>query len=332
MFCIEAKIGAMPMRVKDYAHVHQTDFDHDQHRNSKDFDKIANVCVMRATEALKTPIGDYNQMHVNQLGDIFRSMAASQRGIRRMIDFEGPIDPQSVDALFLARVQLEGLFSFGLMLEDPKYVTTYVQDHWRKQYVEYLLAKEEAKLLARYGGFATPELQRLVILGNQFGITAAHIHTVDKEELDIPMPVGLAEAPIRPFPTPGKVIGKIGSSVDKKRMLERLYAKYVYLCSFAHALPEANLFKNMFDSRFSDRHFLADSEIKRGYEIRVVSEAYIASFMSIAQCTAELSVLYPNNMEIIEVACRAWKLLMGASLVSKAIWEIRTQKLLGAIL
>jgi|ERR1017187_7115271 hypothetical protein len=321
----------MPLRVKDYAHIHETDWDHSQHRDSKEFDKVGNVCVMRATEALKVPPDGYSQMHVNQLGDIFRSMMATQRGIRRMLDFEGPIDPQSVDVLLLARVQLEALFSLCLMLEDPKYVTIYVHDHWRKQYVEYLIAREETKLLERYQEFETPELQRLVILGDQFGITRAHIHTVDKEELGMPMPAGLAEEPIHPFPTPGKVIKKITSSPDKKRMLERLHAKYAHLCSFAHALPAANVFKNIFDSRFPDRKFLRDSEVKNRYERAVVSEAYLTSFMSIAQCTAELSVLYPNNIEIIEAACRAWKQLAGASLFTKAVWEIRTQKLLGAI-
>jgi len=321
----------MALRVKDYAHVHQTDFDHEQHRDSKEFDRIANICVMRATEVLKVPTGRYTQMHCNQIGDIFRSMVATQRGIRRMLDFEGPIDPETVDALLLARVQLECLFSLCLMLEDPKYVTAYVQDHWRKQYVEYLIAKEETKLLSRYQPENTPQLQRLVMLGQQFGIAPAHIHTVDKEELGIPMPAGMAEEPVRPFPTPGKGIKKITSSAEKKRMLERLYAKYVYLCSFAHGLPQANLYKNIFDSRFPDRKFLRDSDVKDSYRQQVVSEAYITSFMSISQCMAELTVLYPNSMEIIEAACRAWKQLSGASLVTKAVWEIRTRKLLGAI-
>jgi hypothetical protein len=248
-----------------------------------------------------------------------------------MLDFEGPIDPEAVDALLLARVQLEDLFSLCLMLEDPKYVTAYVQDHWRKQYVEYLIAKEETKLLSRYQLLGTPELQRLVMLGQEFGIAPAHLHTVDKEELGIPMPAGMAEEPIAPFPTPGKGIRKITSTAEKRRMLERLYGKYVYLCSFAHGLPQANLLKNIFDSRFPDRKLVRDSDVKNRYQLQVVSEAYLTSFMSISQCTAELTVLYPNNMEIIEAACRAWKQLSGASLVTKAVWEIRTQKLLGAI-
>ena len=321
----------MALRVKDYAHVHQADFDQGQHRDSKEFDKIANVCTVRATDALKVPTGAYTQMQCNQIGDIFRSMIATQRGIRRMLDFQGPIDPETVDALLLARVQLEGLFSLGLMLEDPQYVTAYVQDHWRKQYVKYLLVKEETKLLPRYQRFETPELQRLVMLGQQFGISPAHIHTVDKEELGTPMPAGMAEDPIHPFPTPGKAIKKITSSNDKRRMLQRLYANYVDLCSFAHGLPQANLFKNVFDTRFPDRKFFRDSDVKKSYLHEVVGAAYITSFMSISQCTAELTVLYPNNMGIVEAACLAWKQLSGASLITKAIWEIRTRRLLGAI-
>lgn len=321
----------MTLRVKDYAHVHQTDFDQGQRRDSKEFDRIANVCGMRATEALKIPTGSYTQMDCNQIADIFRSMIATQRGIRRMLDFEGPIDPETVDALLLARVQLEGLFSLCLMLEDPKYVTAYVQDHWRKQYVKYLIVKEETKLLLRFQQFSAPEFQRLVMLGQQFGITPAHIHTVDKEELSIPMPAGMAEHSIQPFPTPGKGIKRITSSAEKRRMLERLYANYVDLCSFAHGLPQANLFKNIFDSRFPDRKFYSDSDVKNKYLHEVVGEAYITSFMSISQCTAELTVLYPNNMGIIEASYRAWKQLSEASLITKAVWETRTRKLLGAI-
>jgi len=312
------RIGGMALRVSQYAHIHTTDFDHGKHRESKEFDRIANVCVTRVTEALKTPGGPFNQMHCNQLADIFTSMAGTHRGIRRMLDFEGPIDPQSVDALLLARVQLEGVFSVCLMLEDPRYVTAYVQDHWRKQYVEYLIAKEETKLLARYQGFATPELQRLVILGSQFGITPAHIQTVDAEELGMPLPAGVFETPIHPFPTPRKGIRKIVSSPEKKRMLERLYAKYVYLSSFAHGLPQANLFKNMFDSRFPNRKFVRDSDVKHSYEHRVVGEAYITSFMSIAQCTARAFGALPKHRHH-----RGGVPCMGATRGSKPFHESR---------
>jgi hypothetical protein len=73
-------------------------------------------------------------------------------------------------------LQSEGLFSLWLMLECPNYVTAYVQVHWRKQYVDHLLIKEETTLLARYQPFETADLQRPVMLGQQFGIGPAHLH------------------------------------------------------------------------------------------------------------------------------------------------------------
>jgi len=60
-----------------------------------------------------------------------------------------------------------------------------------------------------------------VILGQQFGIGPAHLHTVEKEEPGLPMPAGMAEQPIPPFPTPGKKITNT-SSIEKKQMLKRL--------------------------------------------------------------------------------------------------------------
>ncbi len=248
-----------------------------------------------------------------------------------MLDFKGPIDPETVDALLLARLQLEGLFSVCLMLEDIKHVTAFVQDHWRKQYVEYLIHSEETKHLPRYESHFAVERQRFVRLGQEFGVCSPHLHTVEYQELDVPMPTGMQQRAIGQFPTPGKVIGLIASSFEKQQMLKRLYAKYAHLCSFAHGLGQANLLKNTFDSRSPERKLLRDSEVKDRYELEVVGEAYLTSFMSIAQCTAELTVLYPNNMEIVEAASRAWKHLTGASLITKAVWEIRTRKLLGAI-
>jgi hypothetical protein len=319
------------LRVKDYVHLHETDFNHDEPRDAKEFDKIATACVNVATAALENPSGQYSQLHCNQMADIFRSLLATQRGIRRMLDYTGPIDAETVDVLVLARLQLEGLFSVCLMLEDVKHVTAFVQDHWRKQYVDYLINKEELQLLPRYGPKLTEDFERLLKLGHGFGITPAHRHTVEWQELEVPMPPGMAVQPIWQFPTPGKVINLIKSSDEKTQMLKRLYAKYAYLCSFAHGLGQANLLKNMFDSRSRDRRSIPDSEVKERYQFAVAGEAYLTSFLSIAQCTAELTALYPNDMEIVAAASHAWNQLSGGSFVTKAIWELRTRRLLGAI-
>ena len=60
------------------------------------------------------------------------------------------------------------------------------------------------------------------------------------------------------FPTPGRVINKLAKGTDKRRMLERLYPEYVFPCSFAHGLPDANLFKIMFNKDSKFRKFSRD--------------------------------------------------------------------------
>ena len=114
-------------------------------------------------------------------------------------------------------------------------------------------------------------------------------------------------------------------------MLERLYSKYVDLCSFAHGLAHANLFKNVFNSRSPHRHVASDAQIQERFQYDVLGEAYTLNFLSIAQSTAELTRLYPNDMELPAAAVDAWNSLCQASLLTKAIWEIRTKSLLGVI-
>jgi len=260
-------------------------------------------------------------------------MKATHRTIRRLLNHNAPIDPETVDALALARLQLEGLYAVCLMLEGPEHVTAYMQDYWRKKYVQYLLVKEETKLLPGWEEFyhSIEPVRRLILLGKEFGITANQQFTVEMEELGKPLPDGVLNETIPEFPTPGRAIRHIKSSQEKKKMLQRLYAKYGDLCSFAHGLAQANLLKMMFDNRSPQQKLSTDAEIKTRYEQEVVSEAYLTSFMSIAQCTAELTTIYPLNMDIVEAASRAWGQLSIASFLTKAIWEIRTRKLLGAL-
>jgi hypothetical protein len=320
----------MARRVSQYAYIHSTDFEFERHGDAREFDKIATVCVGRATTALETPGRGYTKLQCDHIGDVFRSMRATHRTIKRLLDHDGPIDPETVDTLALARIQLECLYAVCLMLEDPKYVTYYMQDYWRKKYVQYLLDKEETKNLARYQPHFAGQLEQLSNLAIQFGITQGQIVTVEIEELGITEPPGFVKESIPHFPTPGITLKELPES-DKKRMLQRLYAKYVDLCSFAHGLAQSNLLKLMFDNRSYYRKLSTDSQIKNRYEMEVKSEAYLTSFYSIAQCTAELTVLYPMDIEVVQIATKAWNDLSRASLLTKAIWEIRTRKLLGAL-
>jgi hypothetical protein len=235
-----------------------------------------------------------------------------------------------VDALALARLQLEGLYALCLMFEGSQHVDCFRRYYRRSTYVQYLLMREEVSGLQRFQEWASETPVDLIRLGLHFGVNNAQMCTVENEELGTPLPSGVHKESIPQFPTPGRAINHIAQG-DKRRMLERLYPKYQDLCSFAHGSGKANLFKLMFDERAPDAKFAADKERGDKFQDHVLGEAFRTSFFSIAQATAELTLSYPNSIELPSAAINAWNQLSEASLWTKAIWEIRTRNLLGAI-
>jgi hypothetical protein len=118
----------MRIRVSQYLHRHTTDINPERQMDAKEWDRLANVCVVRATAALQRDTNGYNKEQRDHISDMFNSMAATNRGIRRLLE-PGWGDPSTVDALALARLQLEGLYALCLMFESPQYV-----DCFRRSY------------------------------------------------------------------------------------------------------------------------------------------------------------------------------------------------------
>jgi hypothetical protein len=190
--------------------------------------------------------------------------------------------------------------------------------------------REETKALPRWNEFALKSPFWLTQLRDQFGITQEQQLTIEHEELGISLPSGFVKHLIPHFPTPGKVLTKIAAP-EKRRMLERLYPQYIELCSFVHGLPQASFYKMMFDKRSFHRTLINDEGVKERFQRLVVAEAFMMSFFSTVQATAELMVLYPANVELPSAAMKAWNPLSKAHLLAKAVWAIRTEKLLGVI-
>jgi hypothetical protein len=103
------------VKVSQVAHRHTTDIDITKEMHSKEWDRMANICIGRATSALKGNAPAYTKEQRNQLGDVFSSMAATSNTIRRVLEL-GCDEPGSVDALALVRLQLEGLYALCLIL------------------------------------------------------------------------------------------------------------------------------------------------------------------------------------------------------------------------
>jgi hypothetical protein len=321
-------MSKLPVSVCAYRHA--SDIDVNARFDANEWQGLLNVCIVRATRALENPSAGYSDLQRHHLADVFRSMAATHRTIRKLLGESGPDQPEGVDALPLARLQLEGFYTVCLMLEDSHWVDVYLQDHWRKQFIQFLLTREETSTLPRWREFALKSPFWLTQLRDHLGITQDQQLTIEHEELGTPLPSGFVKQPIPFFPTPGSSLRKI-TNPEKRRMVQRLYPHYVHLCSFAHGLPKANFYKMMFDKRSFHRTLISDEKVGERFQRLVVSEAFITSFFSIVQSTAELTFLYPTNVDLPSAAMKAWNPLLKAHLLTKAIWAIRTEKLLGVI-
>lgn len=146
----------------------------------------------------------------------------------------------------------------------------------------------------------------------------------------MPPPAGFFREPIRNFPTPGGVIKELPAG-PKRAMLERLYIEYQDLCAYTHGRSIAGFNKTVFDGRSAVRNMFPIAEIQKTFQQRIEADCQVYSLMSIAQSAAELTTLYPNDMELASAVTRAWNELNNAHLLANAVWNIRTKGLFGVV-
>ena len=319
-----------PITVQSCAYVHPDDIDPETHASANDIEVTKDKAVSRAIAALENDVAGWSHFHRANVQTLFEAMTATHRTIRKVLEF-GCQDPRSIDAMVLARVPLEHLYTLCLMFEDSNWIDVYLKDGWKKQYERFLLQREETKNLPRYDDYSKKSGPRNLETQRQFlGITDAQKAATDHVQLGTPMPEGLAREKITRFPSPSGVIDKIDEGA-KRRMLERLYPEYVFFCSFVHGLPDALLFRVMFDkdSRVPKQH--DDETIKDTFRRQVELPAYSTSLISIVQAVSELSTLYPADVDLKAAVTEAWEKIVEGMLLGRAIWAIRTKALLGVV-
>lgn len=316
--------------VASCAFVHTDDVDAEAHVDARPINEAMDICVARSRDALDEPTGNYTDFHRANIQNVFLSMQSTHRAIRKVLGW-GDEDPMSIDALALARLPLEMLYTLCLMFEEPSWVDTYLRDGWKKQYEHFLLQREETKHLKRCDEFNKAIGPRNIAMhGKILGITKGQAVTVEHLQFGTPMPAGMAKEKIQRFPTPGSVINQLAQG-PKRKMLERLYPEYVFLCSFAHGLPDANLFKMMFNKNSKFRGMWEEAEMRDTFQRQVAERAYTTSLISIVQAAAELTALYPANVELFAAVIKAWEEMSQGHLLGRAIWNIRTKNLLGVL-
>jgi hypothetical protein len=320
----------MTLPVSMIAHRHTTDIDENKRSDAKEIERLGFIAAERAKDALKKPLSGYDELQRFILEEVITSMKVTHGAIIAILSTcKGK--PESVDSLTLARVQLEGLYNFCLMLESSAFIDRYVKDGWSKRYIDLLLQQEEMKGLPRFDEFNNVLGPKFLEEGRtHYRITDAERLTIDHQQLGIPLPPGVKEARIQRFPTPREAIRETAQG-DRRRMLERLYPEYGDLSSFTHGLPHSNMLKGLLSPRSLHRRLFTEEQANASCAKDVTERAFIVSLMSIIQCAAELTEKYPTDVNLVAGVGEAWKSLSADTLLGKTIWEIRTRRLLGVI-
>jgi hypothetical protein len=318
------------IRIVDVAWPNTQDIDLDRHLDVPVLDSHVKRCAAAATSSLKTPPAGYSPLQAAHLSWMFDAMRFTHTTIRNLVA-KGVNSPECVDAVALARMQLEALYSVCLLVQGPSFVDIYVKSFWRDAYVIYLLDREERQGLPRFSEYlnqtALPLMEQL---RQASGVTDEEKATVELEELGTPLPTGMQLVKIRSFPTPGSVIGQV-THPERQQMLKRLYPEYKRLCGYAHGSAQSWMTKTAFWERSPLRRFHTEGEREKKYLNDVAELALFFSFFPVVQSTSELATLYPSDVELQRVAIEAWNLLSEMNLLGKIMWEVRGRTSLGVI-
>jgi hypothetical protein len=319
----------MRVRIKDFATPSRKDIDLDARYDAPQIDAIVNRCVAQVTDTLDKPTSYFTERDRGHLIQLFFSMKSTYLAIRKLLEHEDK-SPISASAMPLVRIQLETLFALCLMVEQPETISLYVKDGWKRFYVRHLWFKEESKALARVNRELTQVEPVLEKFRKISGVSDEEKLTIDIEELGVVPPAGFTAKPIRWFPTPGDVLDRV-KDADRKTMLARLLPEYEFLCSFVHVSPHSKLLPALFDHRQPFGAMFTAAERHGMFQKEIAGPALWLTLLSIVQACCDLVPVYQSDMTLVAALTEAWKTIQNFSLINQKIWELRAQKLLGAI-
>ena len=292
-------------------------------------DQLVNKCVDRVTDSLKQPAAQYTEMHRGHLAQMFFSMRHTHFTIRKLLQEEQ--HPTNVDAMPLARCQLETLFAICLIVEQPNFMDAYLKHGWKMQYLYHLVLVEQCRDLPRLRANLDVCVQALDGMRKLACVTDEEKATIDESEIGTPLPAGFNRKPIPKFPAPGEVITRI-QNANRQKMLLRLYPEYQFLCTYVHASPHGRSFRALFDKRqpFGEKLFTS-GQLEEMFMKEIAAPAILLDLLSLAQCCAEFVSVYPRDVELRGVLSEAWGALLDNTLIGRAVWELHTKQLLGVL-
>jgi len=320
----------MALPVSKIKHVLISDIDITQRFDVKILDEYVNTCITAAQNALQSAVPPgFSDFHRDVLQHVMEGMRSAHVSIRKLLR-DGP-SASSVDAMTIARLQLEALYSYCFLLQDTNNVSLFLKNGWKKEYIRFLLMREECINIPRVNEFVcTIALPTLDHTRKLIGVTDAEKLTIENKEIGVKMPIGIQEEKIADFPTPGKILDRIVNP-DQKKMLERLLPEYYWLCSFAHGDQNASFFRTALDNRSPQARFTTPEEREDVFQKQIAEDSVLYSTISAVQAATEVATIYPGNIELMAKLTSAWTGLNKFTLLACSVWERRARKVLPLI-
>jgi hypothetical protein len=319
----------VPVRVRDHAYLMTRDISLDQRTDARTIDGLVNRCIATAFEALRSPTSVFTDFQREHLGQIYKSMRPTHETIRDLLLSENK-SPRSVDAIPIARLQLETLYSICLVIEQPPYLDIYLKHSWKQIYVRQLLMAAECRNLSIITAELDKQVDALEGLRRLAGVSEEEMATIRNEQLGEPLPPGMCGKAIPQFPTPGVALGMIREP-GRKRMLSRLYFEYQFLCSFVHFSSQPRTFKGIFNDREPFARMFSAAQLEEMFQKEIAGPAIWVDFLSIVQSAAEMVTVYPGDIELLRAVTDAWAVLAERTIMGRAVWEFSSKRLLSVI-
>ena len=316
---------------------HTEDIDKTRAFSVKSLNPKVKIVINRTANAIER-LSIWNSTDRHILADIFRGLWATHRAIAILLSKKeeySSISPISIEAMSLAREQVESLFTVCLLLDDPnRWFSVYKKDAWQRQYRKYLLEKHECEKLPRFRKSINEIEPMFDKLQKSYGISSDEKKAIEfkfnnpKKEL----PPHLKNKLPEPFPTAGRAKDLI-KNTSIKDCLERWYQEYRYLSGYSHG----HMIKTVGLTILESRDLNLTEEVKQKYFENVLEHGLIVSYVSSASACAEACPILEYNVEdteVIEVKAaltKLWNKLTDLSLLGKLFWNIRISKILGVI-
>jgi hypothetical protein len=309
----------------------EVDIDPSAQVDVRTIDALIFGCNTAAQDAITSGIPNgFNAFERDHLKFLIDGQRHGHLTIRRLL--QGGQSASAVDALPIARLQLEVLYSLCFMLQGAQNVRTFLKNGWKRKYIRFLLEPEERRHLPRFVEYLTktaqPWMEQLQLLSS---VTEDERRTIEQEQLGSSPGAPFTHTPIDRFPSPMGVIERC-TDVNQKQMLMRLYPEYPFLCSFAHGDAEAAFFRAVADPRSPLQNVLPIAQIKDFYQREVLETPISYSAIATVQAATEVAAIYPAHIELLAAVTKAWETLTQLSLLAVPVWEVRARSILPLIL